>query len=434
MFFGQTSWLQRLQSRSLLHLIKPDCRSILNPQNQEARVMIKALRHHRAGRYIPYGHQCVDEDDINTVVEVLKSDFLTQGPKVREFEDLLSAYCGAEFAVVFSSGTAALHGAYFAAGIADGDEIITSPMTFLSTANAGLFLGAQPVFCDIEADTGNINPDLVEQAITKKTKAIVPVHFGGHPAGLRETAETAKRHSLILIEDACHALGAKYLDTNIGDCEYSEMAVFSFHPVKSITTGEGGAVLTNKKDLYKKLVMFRHHGVTKEPGVFRNKDESFGQWYYEMQYLGFNYRLTDIQSALGISQLRKLDRFIRRRREIVEMYARAFEDNAFFDIPVEKSYAKSAWHLYPIRLKDKYKHDKAGIFDKLRQKGLGVQVHYIPIHLQPYYQQLGYKKGICPNAEDFYQREISIPLYQSMSAEDVDYVVQNTLDVFKRFE
>lgn len=391
--------------------------------------MIKALRH-RAGRYIPYGHQCVDEDDINTVVEVLKSDFLTQGPKVREFEDSLSAYCGAEFAVVFSSGTAALHGAYFAAGIADGDEIITSPMTFLSTANAGLFLGAQPVFCDIEADTGNINPDLVEQAITKKTKAIVPVHFGGHPVQLKKTAEIAEKYDLMLIEDACHALGAKYLDTNIGDCRYSEMAVFSFHPVKSITTGEGGAVLTNNEELYKRLVMFRHHGVTKEAGAFRNKDKTFGQWYYEMQYLGFNYRLTDIQAALGISQLRKLDGFIRRRREIVEMYARAFENNAFFDIPVERSYAMSAWHLYPVRLKAEYKAHKAEIFAELRNRGIGVQVHYIPVHFQPYYRQLGYKKGICPKAEDFYDRELSIPLYPAMPDEDIEYVASGILDVF----
>ena len=383
-------------------------------------------------KLIPYGHQCIEEDDIRAVVEVLRSDFLTQGPRVREFEDSLASYCSAKFAAVFSSGTAALHGAYFAAGLGAEDELVTSPMTFLATANASLFLGAQPVFVDVEADTGNIAPDLFEQAITKKTKAIVPVHFGGHPAELKKIAEVAKKHDLILIEDACHALGARYLDTKIGDCKYSDMAVFSFHPVKSITTGEGGAVLTNSEDLYKKLVMFRHHGVTKEPDTFRNKNGYAGQWYYEMQYLGYNYRLTDIHCALGISQLSKLDRFIGRRREIVEVYSQTFQNNAFFDTPIEKSYAKSAWHLYPIRLKDEYKGRKAEIFSKLRERGLGVQVHYIPVHLHPYYEQLGYKKGFCPNAEDFYEREISIPIYQGMSDEDVQYVKDNLLSAFEQ--
>ena len=383
-------------------------------------------------KFIPYGHQCVEEDDIQAVLEVLRSDFLTQGPKVREFEDLLSAYCGARSAVVFSSGTAALHGAYFAAGVSDGNEIITSPITFLSTANAGLFLGGRPAFVDVEPDTGNIDADLIEQAITDRTKAIVPVHFAGHPTELAAIAEMTRTHNLILIEDACHALGAKYLGTTIGDCKHSDMAVFSFHPVKSITTGEGGAVLTNNKEYYEKLVMFRHHGVAKDSGAFINKDRHRGQWYYEMQYLGYNYRLTDIHCALGISQLSKLDRFIRRRREIAETYSQTFQNNAFFDTPIEKSYAKSAWHLYPIRLKDKYKGRKVEIFSKLREEGLGVQVHYIPVHLQPYYEQLGYKKGFCPNAEDFYEREISIPIYQGMSDEDVQYVKDNLLSVFEQ--
>lgn len=381
-----------------------------------------------------YSHQCIEQDDISSVVEVLKSDFLTQGPKVKEFEELLADYCGSEFAVVFSSGTAALHAAYFAAGLDGNDQIITSSVTFLATSNAALFLGASPVFVDIEPDTGNIEHTLIEKAITDKTKAIVPIHFAGHPVELEKIAEIAKRHNLLLIEDACHSLGAGYKNTTIGDCRYSDMAVFSFHPVKSITTGEGGAVLTNNEEFRNRLIMFRHHGVTKDRKILKNKSEAAGDWYYEMQYLGYNYRLTDIHSALGISQLKKLDNFIRRRREIVETYRQAFKGNAFFELPVEKSYAKSSWHLYPIRLKDKYKHSKAKIFKELRERGLGVQVHYIPIHLQPYYQQLGYKRGLCPNAEDFYEREISIPIYQSMSAEDVDYVVQNMLDVFERFE
>jgi UDP-4-amino-4,6-dideoxy-N-acetyl-beta-L-altrosamine transaminase len=383
-------------------------------------------------RFLSYSHQCIEEDDINAVVEVLKSDFLTQGPKLKEFEESLASYCGAQFAVGFSSGTAALHGAYFVAGIRSEDEIITSPMTFLATANAALFLGTQPVFVDIEADSGNIAPELIERAITKKTKVIIPVHFAGLPAELKDISKIARKHNLIVIEDACHALGARYLSTTIGDCQYSDMVVFSFHPVKSITTGEGGAVLTNNKDMYKKLVMFRHHGIIKEPDLLQNMSNAGKGWYYEMQYLGNNYRLTDIHSALGISQLKKLDRFIEKRRQIVEAYRQAFNGNSFFDLPPESDHVKSAWHLYPIRLKDKYKSRKADIFAKLRQHRLGVQVHYIPVYLQPYYQQLGFEKGLCRKAEDFYEREISIPLYAAMSREDTDYVIETILRVFER--
>jgi len=392
--------------------------------------------------FIPYSRQLIDDADIEEVVRILKSDWLTQGPKVKEFEEALAAYCGAKYAAVFSSGTAALHAAYFVTDINKDNEIITSPITFLSTANAALFLGAKPVFVDIEPDTGNINLDLIEGAITEKTKAIVPVDYAGHPVDLEKILKIAKKHNLLLIEDACHALGAEYKGKKIGNYKYSDMTVFSFHPVKPITTGEGGAVLTNNKEYYEKLIMFRQHGVTKNPKKFLNKSLSFtphtshltlhaNHWYYEMQFLGYNYRLTDIQCALGISQLKKLDKFIERRRQIVEIYKEAFENNDFFNLPVEKNYAKSSWHLYPIRLKDKYKDKKKEIFAKLREKGLGVQVHYIPVYWQPYYQKLGYKKGICPNAEDFYEREVSIPLYPKMSDEDIEYVVGTVLRVFK---
>ena len=389
--------------------------------------------------YLPYGRQWIDEKDIEEVVKVLKSDWITQGSKVSEFEKELAKYCGAKYAMVFSSGTAALHAAYFVMGIKEGDEIITSPITFLSTANAALFLHARPVFVDIEEDTGNINPDLIEKAITRKTRAIVPVDYGGHPVDLEKIARIAKKHNLAIIEDACHALGAEYrcesqLDRwiKVGSCAHSDMTVFSFHPVKSITTGEGGAVLTNNEEYYKKLVMFRQHGVTKDKAEFKIDLGSIpGDWYYEMQLLGYNYRLTDMQCALGISQLKKLDKFIQRRREIAEIYKEAFKDNDFFDLPVERHYAKSSWHLYPIKLKSKYKGKKGKIFTKLRKKGLGVQVHYIPIYWQPYYQRLGYKKGICPYAEEFYRRQISIPLYQSMEREDVEYVIDTILKVFK---
>ncbi len=383
-------------------------------------------------KYISYSHQSIEEDDIKAVVEVLTSDFLTQGPKVKEFEDALTEYCGAKYAAAFSSGTAALHGAYFAAGLESEDEIITSPMTFLSTANAALFLGASPAFTDIEPDSGNIAPELIEKAITNKTKAIIPVHFAGLPAKMKEISKTAKQHKLIIIEDACHALGAGYMGTTIGDCQYSDMAAFSFHPVKPITTGEGGAVLTNNEAFYQRLIMFRHHGLTKEAELLQNASNAGKGWYYEMQHLGNNYRLTDIHSALGISQLKKLDRFIKKKRQIVKIYGEAFSGNRFFNVPVENDHVKSAWHLYSIRLKDEYKSRKAEIFSGLREKGLGVQVHYIPVYLQPYYQQLGYKKGLCPVAEDFYEREISIPLYAAMSREDIDYVIKTLLGVFEK--
>ncbi|MDD5064932.1 MAG: UDP-4-amino-4,6-dideoxy-N-acetyl-beta-L-altrosamine transaminase [Phycisphaerae bacterium] len=383
-------------------------------------------------KFIPYGHQCIEEDDIRAVVEVLRSDFLTQGPKVKEFDGALADYCGAKYAVSFSSGTAALHGAYFAAGIKDGGEVITSPITFLATANAALFLGGRPVFVDVEPDTGNIDAGLVEPAITSKTKAVVPVHFAGHPADMEKIAGIAREHNLIVIEDACHALGAKYLGSAIGDCKYSDMAVFSFHPVKSITTGEGGAVLTNNKEYHEKLVMFRQHGVTKADSAFVNKSEDAGQWYYEMQHLGYNYRLTDIQCALGISQLKKLDIFIHGRRRIANAYNRAFKGNPFFDLPVEKSSVKSAWHLYAIRLNDEYKSVKPKIFEELHLRGVGVQVHYIPVYLQPYYRRLGYSRDLCPKAKDLYEREISIPIFRTMSDEDVQYVEDNVLSVFEQ--
>ncbi len=383
-------------------------------------------------KLLPYSHQWVDDEDINAVIKSLKNDWITQGPKVDEFEQKLANYCDAKYAVALSSGTAALHAAYFTAEIKEGDEIITSPITFLATTNVALFLRAHPIFVDIEKDTGNINLDLIEKAITAKTKAIVPVDYGGHPVDLEKISKIAKKHNLLVIEDACHALGAKYKGGKIGSYRYSDMTVFSFHPVKSITTGEGGAVLTNNKTYYEKLIMFKHHGVTKDKTEFKNNlNPILGDWYYEMHLLGYNYRLTDIQCALGISQLGKLDKFIQRRREIVEIYKDAFRNNDFFGLPQEKDYAKSSWHLYPIRLKDKYKNKKREIFARLREEGLGVQVHYIPVYWQPYYQELGYKKGVCPNAEDFYQREISIPLYQSMSEEDIEYVVNTILKVFE---
>lgn len=381
---------------------------------------------------IPYGHQTIAKDDIQAVVKVLKSDYLTQGPKIIEFEKALAKYTGASYAVVFNSGTAALHAAYFACGLKSNDEFITTPITFAATANAGLYLGAKPIFADIENNTGNIDISQITSKITKKVRLIVPVHYGGFTADLERINKLAKKNNLYVIEDACHALGAKYLDESIGNCKFSDMAVFSFHPVKHITTGEGGAVTTNNKEFYKRMLMFRTHGITGNKEILKNRRE--GKWFYEMQYLGFNYRMSDIQAALGISQLQKINQFIKKRRRIASVYDKFFKDNPYFDIisAVEKNIA--AHHLYPILLRNKSKNNKKKIFDQLRKKGVGVQVHYIPVYLHPYYQNLGYHQGLCPVAEKFYKREISIPIYPAMNNNNITYVIKTIFDVLKSNE
>ncbi len=366
---------------------------------------------------IPYGRQHITKKDIEAVNKVLYADYITTGPISRKFEEELADRFGAKYAVLFNSGTSALHGAYFALDNEKGSEFITSPNTFIATGNAGLFLGLRPVFSDIEKDTGNINAALIEDKITTNTKFIVPVHYGGHPADLEAISSLAKKYGLKIIEDASHAAGAQYKDLTIGDCKYSEMVTFSFHPVKHITTGEGGAVLTNSKAYYRRLQMFRSHGITKE-NMINNKE---GDWYYEMHLLGHNYRMTDFQAALGISQLSRLESNINRRREIAAEYGNVFRNHPFFHIPPERDYALSSYHLYPVRLKDKSK--RRIFFEKLHESNIKVQVHYIPVYLQPYYRKLGYRKGLCPVAEDFYEREISLPVYPGLKAEDQVYVI-----------
>ncbi|WP_457626281.1 UDP-4-amino-4,6-dideoxy-N-acetyl-beta-L-altrosamine transaminase [Persephonella sp.] len=382
------------------------------------------------GKFIPYGRQLIDESDINAVVETLKSDFITQGNKIAEFEKKLADYCNAGYAVVFNSGTSALHGAYFALGLKDGEEFITTPITFAATSNAGLYLGAKPVFVDIEKDTGNIDISEIEKNITEKTRLISVVHYAGHPVDMEKVYYIAGKYNLKVVEDACHALGAGYREEKIGNCRFSDATVFSFHPVKHITTGEGGAVLTNSKEVYEKLLMFRNHGITKDKRKFLHEPE--GDWYYEMHFLGYNYRMTDIQAALGLSQLKKLDSFVSKRRKIANIYNKAFEDNPYFDIPVEKDYAYHSYHLYPIRLKDKYLKIKREIFDNLRKEGIGVQVHYIPVYRHPYYKNSGYGEGICPEAEEFYRREISLPIYPAMTDEEIEYVIKKLFEVFEK--
>jgi len=377
-------------------------------------------------RTIPYGRQWIDENDIKEVIKVLRSHWITQGPKIKEFEDALCRYTGARYAVAVSSGTAALHIACLAAGISKNDEVITSPITFVASANCVLYCGGKPVFADIQADTVNIDPGEVEKKITRRTKSIIPVHFAGHPCDLREIKSIAKKHNLIVIEDAAHALGAEYRGSKIGACKYSDMTILSFHPVKHITTGEGGAVLTNRKDVYKKLRMLRNHGVTKEK-YLNNPD---GDWYYEMQNLGFNYRITDFQCALGLSQMKKLEQFIVKKKEVVNFYNRNLSKILEIKLPTERSYAKSSWHLYYIRL-DGYKKRKR-IFEKMKALGLGVQVHYIPVYWHPYYEQLGYKRGACPTAEEFYQQVISIPLYPQLSQKEMEFIKKTICKLLKQ--
>jgi len=382
---------------------------------------------------IPYGHQKIDRKDIEAVVRVLKSEWLTQGPKIREFEEALCGYTGAKYAVCASSGTAALHLACLASGLKQADEVITSPITFVASANCAVYCGARPVFADVDPKTANIKPGEILKKLTKKTRIVIPVDFAGLPCDLEEIYKIAHRNGLIVIEDAAHALGAKYKGTQVGSCRYCDMAVFSFHPVKSITTGEGGAVLTNNKGLYRDLLVFRNHGITKDPGSI-NKRMKDCSWYYEMQNLGFNYRITDIQAALGLSQLKKADFFIERRREIASVYDKAFGANEFFDIPTEANDRRSSYHLYPIRLKDRFRNRRKDIFLKMRNSGLGVQVHYIPVYLQPYYQGLGFKKGLCPNAESYYEREISIPIYPALKGADIKYVINTIFKIFKEVD
>ena len=336
----------------------------------------------------------------------------------------MAKYCGAKYAVAFNSGTSALHGAYFALGLEKGDEMITSPNTFVASSNAGLYLGADVRFCDVEIQTGNI--DVSKIKTTDKTKLITPVHYSGNPVDLKELSEI---DNVKIIEDGAHALGAKYNGKKIGSLTYSEMAMFSFHPVKHITTGEGGIIVTNDEEYFERLQLFRSHGITKNNLI----NESHGDWYYEMQYLGFNYRITDIQCALGLSQLKKLDSFVKSRRKIAKTYDEIFEDNPYFDVVVEKENCESAYHLYPILLKDDLAKNKREIFSKLRSNGLGVQVHYIPVYKQPYYQNLGFKQDLCPVCEEFYSKEISIPMYPTLTDEDIEFVRETLYNVLGEF-
>jgi perosamine synthetase len=378
---------------------------------------------------LPYGRQSVGEDDIQAVVDVLRSDWLTTGPKVGEFEEAFAAWVGAKHAVSFSSGTAALHGAAFAAGLRPGDEAITTPMTFAATANCVLYQGATPVFADVSADTLNLDPEKAAAKITARTRAILAVDYAGHPADLDAILELADRNGMTVIEDASHALGAEYRNRRVGSIAH--MTVFSFHPVKHLATGEGGMVTTNRADCAEALRRFRNHGISSDA----RQRQAEGQWHYEMVLLGFNYRLTDIACALGLSQLKKLEANLARRREIAARYATAFRDLAGVARPAVRAEVNPAWHLYPVRLNlEKLSADRAQIFRALRAENIGVNVHYIPVHRHPYYRdRFGYRGGEYPIAEDAYERLISLPMFHGMSDQEVEDVIAAVKKVIVAF-
>jgi perosamine synthetase len=413
----------------------------MNTMNKQAVEMSRQLKTVYDQRsFIPYARQWIDEDDIQAVVEALHSDWLTTGPKVEEFERAFADFVGSKEAVAVSSGTAALHAAMYALGIGPGDEVIVPPITFAATANCIVFQGGTPVFVDVDSHTLLIDPAQVKAKITPRTKGIIAVDYTGQPCDYDALRSIAKRHNLFLVEDACHALGAQYKGKKVGSL--ADLTVFSFHPVKQITTGEGGMITTDDHALAERMRLFRNHGITRNSDRFtvhcppftetqqttdnRQRTTVKGPWYYEMQDLGFNCRLTDIQCALGMSQLRKLQGWVTRRQEIARRYDEAFARVAGLVQLAVREYALHAYHLYVIRLDEMYlQRTRSEVFSSLRSKGIGVNVHYIPVHLHPFYiKRFGTGPGLCPIAESAYEDLITLPLFPMMSDQDVEYVIK----------
>lgn len=369
-----------------------------------------------------YGHQCVDENDISAVCEVLRGDYLTCGPNVTTMEETLKSYTGAKYAVAVSNGTAALHCACIAAGIGPGDEVITTPLTFAASANCVLYCGATPVFADIDLNTYNIDPVSIREHITDKTKAVVAVDFTGQVVCIKEIREICDEYNLVFIEDAAHSIGTKYDGKKVGTL--ADITTFSFHPVKTITGGEGGAVLTNIKEYYDKIVLAHTHGITHE-NEFMEDVPHEGPWYYEQISLGYNYRITDFQAALITSQMKKLDSFVERRKDIVKRYNNAFADVPEIILQQEIPESDTCRHLYIIQLDlDRLACTRREFFDAMSAENVQCQIHYVPVYWFPYYQHLGYEKGLCPIAEEVYKGIMSIPLYPAMSDYDVDSVIE----------
>ena len=370
---------------------------------------------------IYYGHQYIDEADVEAVVDVLRHHDLTCGPKIQELEDKLCEITGAKYAVVCSNGTAALHLACLAAGVGEGDEVITTPITFAASANCALYCGARPVFADIDPETYNIDPAKVKEAVTERTKAVVTVDYTGQSSDLDPLLDICKTKNLVLIEDGAHVIGTKYKDRCNGSI--ADMTTFSFHPVKTVTGGEGGAVLTNDETLYRKLLLYRAHGITRDPNLMEHEPD--GPWYYEQIDLGYNYRMTDIQAALIISQLDKLPMFSKRRKEIVKRYNEAFGNIPQLLVQREIPESDTTRHLYILRIvPEKLTISRRQFFDALAAENVCCNVHYIPTYYFPYYEKMGYRRGLCPNAEKLYEEIISLPLYYAMTDEDVESVIE----------
>ena len=376
---------------------------------------------------IPYGRQAIDDADRAAVDEVLRGDWLTQGPAVRDFEEAIAAACGAPYAVAFSSGTAALHGAAFAAGLGRGDELVTSALTFAASANCAAYVGATPRFADIERDTWNVSADTIGAALTGATRAVVPVHFAGLPAPVAEIRE-AVGDDVVVIEDAAHALGARDGDEPVGSCRWSDMAVFSFHPVKTIAAGEGGMVTTRDPELRRRLEEFRTHGMVRDPGRLARPDE--GGWYMEQQSLGLNYRLSDIHSALGRSQLRKLGEFVAGRNRVAARYRDELAGIESLDLsPAAPDGSVHAYHLFVVRHRDGA-GARRRLYDGLRERGIYPQVHYLPVHMHPWYQETyGYGEGLCPEAERYYDGCLSLPCFPALTDAEQETVVRAVRDL-----
>jgi UDP-4-amino-4,6-dideoxy-N-acetyl-beta-L-altrosamine transaminase len=375
---------------------------------------------------IPYARQSIVQEDIDAVVEVLKSDWLTQGPTVPLFEEEVAAYCGARHAVAVTNGTSALHIACRALGVGPGDLVWTSTNTFVASANCVLFCGGSIDFVDVEPDTHNLDVVALEKKLVdaercgRLPKALVAVHFGGQPCDMERIAELARTYGFAVVEDASHALGASYRNDRVGSCRYSDLAILSFHPVKIVTTGEGGMVLCNDAALYERLLLFRSHGITRDPQLMPDPCE--GPWFYEQIELGYNYRMTEMQAALGRSQLRRVEEFVARRGEIAARYERELADLPL-ELPVVRRDRTSAWHLYPIVLNGVAAQRREEVFRALTADGVRVNVHYIPVHTQPYYRRLGFRKGDYPVAESYYARTLSLPMYYELSEREQDHVV-----------
>lgn len=378
-----------------------------------------------------YGKQSIDENDIDAVVEVLKSDFLTQGPAIEKFEKCVAEYCGAKYAVADTSATAALHISCLSAGLGKDDILWTSPITFTASANCGRYCGADVDFVDIDPSTYNMSIAELEkklQAAEIKPRVVVPVHLAGQSCEMDKIYKLSQKYGFKVIEDASHAIGADYKETKVGCCKYSDMTVFSFHPVKIVTTGEGGMVLTNDKDLYEKLVLYRSHGITRDPKLMTGIAD--GPWYYQQIDLGFNYRMTDMQAALGYSQMQKVDEFVSKRRYLVKRYNELLKNINGIQLPDQNEDTKSSWHLYVVRVDfSKISKTKNQIFAEMKEKGICLNLHYIPVHTQPYYENLGFKGGDFPNSEKYYEEAFTLPLYYALTDEQQDHIVKSLVEV-----